>query len=428
MNKNKAFSKYISIPYRYILVFGTFLLALLLYVDRILISVAKPGITQDLLLTDKQFGWAMSIFSLGYALFQIPGGYLADKFGPRKVLTAIVAFWSVFTGLTAYAWNFTSLMIFRFLFGAGEAGAYPGINKIVFSWIPVKERGTVNGINFSAGRLGAAFALPVIAILIKSTGWQNSFLVLTFIGLFWAILWFVLFRNQPSAYKSISQVELNYILANRQNEDDTEVKGDVGSFLLKSKSVWLLMIQYFSSNFTFFFCLTWLLPYMKTKYELDLVFASTLASIPLIFGAVGNLCAGFLVDRLYVKGYNFKSRSITAIIGFVLSAVGLLFSMKANSPVEASIFLSLAIFGADMTLSPSWASCSDIGGKFSGTVSSTMNMFGNIGAFLTSLAFPYLLDWTGSYEPFFYLGTFLNIVAIVAWLMLGFIKQNKILS
>lgn len=156
MISEKVVSNRFVFHYRYILVVGTFLLALLLYVDRILISVAKPGITEDLLLTDKQFGWVMSVFSLGYALFQIPGGYLADKFGARKVLAGIVAFWSLFTGLTAYAWNFTSLMIFRFLFGAGEAGAYPGINKIVFNWIPVQERGMVNGINFSAGRLGAA--------------------------------------------------------------------------------------------------------------------------------------------------------------------------------------------------------------------------------------------------------------------------------
>jgi ACS family glucarate transporter-like MFS transporter len=428
MISEKVVSNRFVFHYRYILVVGTFLLALLLYVDRILISVAKPGITEDLLLTDKQFGWVMSVFSLGYALFQIPGGYLADKFGARKVLAGIVAFWSLFTGLTAYAWNFTSLMIFRFLFGAGEAGAYPGINKIVFNWIPVQERGMVNGINFSAGRLGAAFALPLIAILIQMIGWQHSFVVLTVIGFSWATLWYFLFRDQPTEYASISREELDYILVNRQNENETDVKGSVGAFLIKSKSVWLLMIQYFASNFTFFFCLTWLLPYMKTKFDLDLVYASTLSSIPLIFGALGNLSAGFLVDKMYEKGFKFKSRTITAIIGFLSSGVGLIFSMQANTPIEATVFLSLAIFGADMTLSPSWASCSDIGGKFSGTVSSTMNMFGNLGAFLTALAFPYLLDWTGSYEPFFYIGAMLNMVAIMAWILLGSIKQTKIFN
>ena len=426
MNSEKSASSGVRFPYRYILVIGTFLLALLLYVDRILISVAKPGITEDLFLTDKQFGWVMSIFSLGYALFQIPGGYLTDRFGARIVLAGIVSFWSFFTGMTTYAWNFTSLIVFRFLFGAGEAGAYPAINKIVFNWIPVKERGMVNGINFSAGRLGAAFALPLIAMLINSIGWQKCFLVLTSIGFVWAILWYILFRNQPAEYKTISQKELEYILANRQKENDSEVKGSVVSFIVKSKSVWLLMIQYFASNFTFFFCLTWLLPYLKTKFNLDLVYASTLSSVPLIFGAFGNLCAGFIVDKLYIKGFMFKSRSITAMIGFLLSAIGLLCTMMAHTPIEATAFLSLAIFGADMTLSPSWASCSDIGGAFSGTVSSSMNMFGNLGSFFTALAFPYLLGWTGSHEPFFYIGATLNMIGIFAWLKLGFNKQNKL--
>ena len=154
---------------------------MLLYIDRILISVAKPEISRDLGLTDKEMGWVLSIFSLGYALFQVPSGALADKIGSRKTLTFIVSLWSVFTAFTGFAWNFISLLLIRFLFGAGEAGAYPSINRTVFAWIPLQERGIVNGINFSAGRLGAAFALPSVAWLIKAIGWQNSFF-------FW-VLW-----------------------------------------------------------------------------------------------------------------------------------------------------------------------------------------------------------------------------------------------
>jgi MFS transporter, ACS family, glucarate transporter len=150
-------------PQRYLLVVGTFLLAVLLYVDRVCISTAEAAISQDLRLTPEQFGWILSSFALGYALFQTPSGLLADRFGPRRVLAGVVVIWSVFTGLTGAVRHFSSLLVIRFLFGAGEAGGYPGVARAVYSWIPMRERGVVTGINFSGGRLGAAFAMPAVA-------------------------------------------------------------------------------------------------------------------------------------------------------------------------------------------------------------------------------------------------------------------------
>src|SRR5262245_61357786 len=154
-------------PTRYWFVVGTFLLSVLLWVDRICISVAKGPVTHDLNLTDAQFGWVMSAFALGYALCQAPGGMLADRFGARRVLVAVVTVWSLFTGLTAGAWNLGSMLVVRLLFGAGEAGAFPGVARAVYSWIPMRERGLVQGINFSGARLGAAFALPGVAASIE---------------------------------------------------------------------------------------------------------------------------------------------------------------------------------------------------------------------------------------------------------------------
>jgi len=143
---------------RYRMVFGTFILAMIVLFDRILISVAKEPLADELSFTDKQMGWVLSIFALGYALFQAPSGYLADKFGARKVLAAVVGIWSFFTALTGAGFNYVSLLIIRFLFGAGEAGAFPGIAQANYSWIPLKERGLVNGINFSGGRIGSCMA------------------------------------------------------------------------------------------------------------------------------------------------------------------------------------------------------------------------------------------------------------------------------
>jgi MFS transporter, ACS family, glucarate transporter len=148
---------------RHILVAGTFLLSLLLYIDRTCISTAKDAVSRDLGLSNEQWSWVLASFAFGYALFQTPGGALADRLGGRVVLTAVVTLWSLFTGLTAAAWNLGSMLVVRFLFGAGEAGAFPGMARVVYSWIPVKERGLVKGINFSGSRIGAALAMPGIA-------------------------------------------------------------------------------------------------------------------------------------------------------------------------------------------------------------------------------------------------------------------------
>ena len=160
MNKT-IINKQPILPLRFILVFSTFLLALLLYIDRVCISVAKGPISTDLSLTEQQMGWGFSAFALGYAFFQVPSGMFADKYGARKILTIIVSIWSLFTALTGMAFNYISILIVRLLFGAGEAGAFPSIAKATFNWIPIQERGIITGINFSGSRLGAAFALPV---------------------------------------------------------------------------------------------------------------------------------------------------------------------------------------------------------------------------------------------------------------------------
>ncbi len=407
------------------MVMGTFLLALLVLIDRACISVAKDSITLDLGLTEKQFGWVLSVFALGYAFFQTPSGILADKYGPRRILTAVVAFWSVFTALTGAVFSYISLLVVRFLFGVGEAGAFPGMARSIYTWIPLKERGIVNGINFSGGRLGVAFSLAPIAWLVNQVGWRMSFLILGGIGILFAVAWFLLFRDDPLTHPRISAKEKEFIKNNRQNVNASGYaeaeRLSIGK-LFSSKNMWLAMGQYFSSNFTFFFCLTWLYPFLKEKFALEAVEAGLYSSLPLIAGAVGNWISGLLVDYIYKNGSWKNSRLIPAIVGFGLASVGLVASLYMTSAAGAVLFLALAVFGADMTLSPSWSLCVDIGRRNSGAVSGTMNMAGNIGSFVTALAFPYLNAWFGSTTPFFFLGATLNIFAIFLWLK---IKPEK---
>ncbi|MEM9258850.1 MAG: MFS transporter [Bacteroidota bacterium] len=400
---------------RYFVAAGMFLLALLLYVDRVCISVAKESIAGDLALSDKEMGWVLSIFALGYALFQVPSGILADKFGPRRVLTSIVTIWSALTALTGAVWNFTSLLFVRFAFGAGEAGAFPGMARATYSWIPLRERGMVTGLNFSGSRLGAAFALPFVAWLITDFGWRNAFLVLGAIGVLWAIAWWLAFRDRPEDHPSLGEKEKEEILATRQQEAPEDAEPIDRARMAASTNMWSVVLQYFCSNFTFFFALTWLFPYLKETYQLGALEAGWYTSAPFIAGAIGNWVSGGMIDALYRKGNWDLSRQLPAMIGFSLAAIGLIASLFASSALVAVICLSVAIFGADMTLPPSWSLCVDIGRRSAGAVSGTMNMAGNLGAFLTALAFPYLTDWTGSEQVFFYVAAALNILAVGLW-------------
>ncbi|NND06886.1 MAG: MFS transporter [Saprospiraceae bacterium] len=401
---------------RHWVMFGMFLLTLLLYIDRICISVAKDPIAADLGLSDKMMGWVLSAFALGYALLQVPSGMMADRYGPRSVLAGIVTFWSMLTAMTGAAWNFLSLLVVRFLFGAGEAGAFPSLSRAIFSWMPLRERGVVIGLNFSGSRLGAAFALPLVAWMIDGIGWRTSFFILGVVGIIWALIWWFAFRDSPEEHKGVSSDELDYILAHRQQLDTSEKGALNWSVLSRSRNMWSAIGQYFCSNFTFFFALTWLFPYLKQKYDLASVEAGWYAVAPFIAGAIGNWVAGGMVDGVFQKGKWNLSRKMPAMIGFFLAAVGLLLSLQMDTAFGAVAMLSLAIFGADMTLPPSWALCVDIGKKNSGAVSGTMNMAGNVGSFLTALAFPYLTAWTGSDDFFFYTAAALNVLALFLWM------------
>ena len=413
------------IPRRYLLVLGTFIISLFMYIDRACISAAKDSISRDLNFTDTQMGWVLSIFSLGYALFQVPGGIYGDKYGPRKVLSAIISLWSLFTALTGATWSFISMMVTRFFFGAGEAGAFPNISRATFTWIPLKERGIVQGINFSGSRLGAAFAMPFIAWLIAEVGWRNSFFILGVSGILLAVLWYFLFRDKPEEHFAVSEHEKDYILRTRQQTNTSKAEPISSKRLFGSRNVWLAMIQYFGSNFTFFFTLTWLFPHLKQKFALDLIEAGFYASAPLVAGFLGNWFSGILVDFIYRKNNWKQSRRLPAIIGFILVIAGLMGSIYMDSINGAVVFLSIAIFGADMTLSPSWSFCIDIGKEHSGAVSGTMNMAGNIGSFITALAFPYLLSWTGSEIPFFYIAAALALLSIFVWMQMDPEKEIK---
>ncbi|MBI3278792.1 MAG: MFS transporter [Acidobacteria bacterium] len=370
------------------------------YIDRACISTAKDPIAADLSLSDAQMGVVFSAFALGYAAAQVPGGWIADRFGPRRALAGVVILWSVFTALTGFARSFAGLVAIRFLFGVGEAGAFPGCARAFYNWLPVAERGRANGIIFSGARIGAAFSFPLLAWMLGSWGWRSSFLVLGAIGVAWAIWWWLWFRDHPP--KPVEQPA-----AERSDLSFRDV--------FRSRGMLLNMVQYFAGNFTFFICLSWMLPYLKQHYSLSTAEAARYSMAPLLFGATAQWSAGYVVDRLYRAEWRAWSRRLPAMAGFALAAAGLIALTRADSVATAVAFFTLATFGAEMTISPSWAYCVDVGGKNSGAISGSMNMIGNFGSFVSANAFPLLYGATGTASTYFVAAAVLNVISIGCW-------------
>ena len=390
---------------KYFVVLVLFVLSMITYVDRVCISAAKDPISSEMHLSDTAMGVVFSAFALGYLLAQIPSGWLADRFGPRLVLAAVVTLWSAMTALTGAAWNLASLVTIRFLFGVSEAGAYPGGARAICNWLPLGERGRANGVLFSGSRFGGAVSFPLLAWMLTRWQWRTSFWILGGIGLLWALFWLLWFRDSPprdeGEWKSGNAVR--------------PVSGIGLSDMLRSGPIGLAMLQYFASNFTFFIGLSWMLPYLKRQFHLADGEAVRYAMAPLIAGTLSLWIAGALVDVLYRSRWRAWSRRVPPILGFGLSTVGLLALTQATTPMAAAVCFTLAVFGSDMTVGPSWVFCADIAGSNAGGVSGAMNMAGNLGSFVSANAFPVLTAATGNAAAYFFCAAALNVAGILCW-------------
>jgi MFS transporter, ACS family, glucarate transporter len=407
---------------RFILIGILFFHSVNTYMDRACIASAVDYIKRDLSISGETMGLVLGIFAIGYALFQVPAGWIADRLGPRKALTIVVSVWSVFTALTGAARNALQMLVLRFLFGVGEAGAFPGAAQAFFRWLPVEDRGLAHGINFSGSRLGAAFSLFLMPWLILQIGWRWTFAINGLIGVIWATAWLIWFRDNPKDNPKVNAEELDYIERGRVSDFTATIKSSFAE-VFTSLNMSLAMVQYFASNVTFFISLTWLPSYLKNQWPDDPK-AVYFSAAPLIFAAFANWIAGTMVTQLFKRGFHVGSRRITAIVGFCLGVLGLALATQTDNLYLFVLWFSLATFGVDMTLSPSWAFCNDIGGANSGAVSGSMNMVGNIGAALSAIAFPLLQnEETGSANTFFVLAASLNVIAIGAWC---FMNPNRV--
>jgi len=400
---------------RYGVILFAVTLAILSYIDRVCISQAGPEIARELKFDDVQMVKIFGAFALSYALFEIPGGWMGDWMGPRKVLLRIVLWWSAFTALTGAMRSFVTLWVTRFLFGAGEAGCFPNLTKAFTTWLPPVEHVRAQGIMWTFARWGGAFTPLLVVWVFSFMSWRHAFELFGVIGIFWAIWFYGWFRDNPRDHRSVNAAELELLQDTQQNSAG---HGNVPwAKMLASRTVWLLWLQYFCFSYGWYFYITWLPTYLKEARGLELEKGALLAGLPLFFGGIGSmLCGTFSVRLARWIGDVPKTRRWLAYIGYGGAAGMLLVSMQVHNPVWAMLSMGLASFSLDLSLPGSWNTCMDVGGRFAGTVSGSMNMAGNIAGGVAPVAVGYILDYSDRNWPLtFWISAAIYIVGGLCW-------------
>ena len=393
------------------------LIAIIMYLDRVCIAQAAPLITLDLGLTKVQMGWAFAAFNWAYALFEVPGGWLGDRIGPRRVLARVVLWWSFFTAATGWVWNAPSLIVTRLLFGAGEAGCFPNLTRIFTTWLPQAARERVQGLLWFCARWSGAFTPLLVAYVLEYMTWRHAFMLFAVPGVIWTIAFYRFYRDDPRSHPGINAAELTLLPPAAETEVGTPVPWDR---LLRNPSIWLLCLQYAFLSYGWYFYVTWLPTYLREARGTSVKFGALLASLPLLLGGIGCLVGARLIPRVAkALGSVRQARRIVAVIGFVGASASIFAFVQVADPVRAMFLLGLAGFFNDFVMPACWAGCMDIGGRHSGTVSGTMNMVGNIGGALSPLAIGYILTWTANnWALTFYVSSAIYLIGGLCWLFI----------
>ncbi|MCC7008997.1 MAG: MFS transporter [Acidobacteria bacterium] len=403
---------------RHVTVAFCVVLALITYIDRVAISQAAPFISQDLGLSRVELGWALAIFGYAYAAFEIPGGWLADRIGPRKVLMRIVLWWSTFTAATGWAAGATSLILVRGLFGAGEAGAFPSITRTLTGWLPKGERERAQAFVWLATRLSAALTPTLVLWLIVTVSWRRAFEIFGVLGVVWAVVFYRWFRDDPSEHPSVNRAEL--ALLPSASERRVAHRGVPWRQLFSHRAVWLLSIQYMCVAYGWWFYVNWLPTYLREARGTSFQLGAVLAGLPLLFGGIGCLVSAAVLPRLARRvGSVMLARRIVAIVGFVGASASIFTFTAIAEPVRAMFVLGLAGFFNDLIMPPAWAGTMDVGGRYAGTVSGAMNTMGSIAGAFSVTFVGYLLTWTGdNWTATFLVSASIYLAGAICWLFL----------
>ncbi len=427
---------------RYWVIVFAVTLAVIQYVDRVCISQAMPTIAKEMGLSDTQKGAIFSAFTLAYALFEIPSGWLGDKIGARSVLLRVVLWWSFFTAATGWAWNYASLLVTRFLFGAGEAGCFPNLTKALSTWLPVQDRTRAQALMWMGARWGGASAPLLVVMVMAFVSWRTAFLIFAMLGLVWTVIFYWWFRDNPRDHAGVNAAELDLL---KENEQNIRGHGDVPwRKILTRPTMWLLWAQYFCLSYGWYFYVTWLPDYLRSERGMEMksnvvmkwlgdhlegsfspeltvkMLAAALAGIPLLFGGFGSLFAGLVASRLIARGSRvLLVRRSFGFIGLAGASALLMTSFYIRDPLLAMLSMGLASFFNDLTMPGSWSTCMDIGGKYAGTVSGSMNMMGNFGGMAGPLVVGLVLTMTHrDWQLAFMISAIIYFLGAICWLFI----------
>jgi MFS family permease len=374
-------------------------LAALLYLDRVCISQSQSAISAELGLTKNAMGTIMSAFSLAYLIFEVPGGWLGDRIGPRAVITRIVVWWSAFTMATGLATGFWSMATVRFMFGVGEAGCFPNLTKAFSNWFRGEDRTRAQSLMWLAARWGGALAPLLVVAALDVMSWRQSFYVFGAMGFVWAWFFFRWFRDRPADHPAVNAAELALMPRPEEANAPDDVKVPWGKFL-GSGSVWLLSLQYLCLSYGFWFYVTWLPTYIKEVFHMkdaDRYFAALLAGLPLFLAGISVYLTGKVTPWLVARvGSTAKVRRALGVIGHGVACAMLLVSILFKDPLWAMLAMGVSCFGNDMAMPGSWTAVMDLGGRFAGTLGGFMNMIGMIGGLLAPYTIPRILEAAGN--------------------------------
>lgn len=409
---------------RWALIFWMFVMSAIAYLDRVNISIAGKSLARDFHIDDVHLGWVFSAFVLGYALFQAPGGRLADRFGPRWIVTLGVLWWGVFTSLTAAVPVMASamwvLIAVRFALGMGEAVVYPASNRLVAKWIPSGERGIANGLIFAGVGVGAGITPPLIRYVLENYGWRWSFWVSAILGTIAGAVWYLIARDVPEEHTWVDPQERAYIeagLPQPAEEHDTH-QTLPWPVILRSKELVVITASYFAYGYAAYIFFTWFFIYLSSVRGLDLKTSSYYAMLPFIAMAVCSPAGGWISDRLTRRYGKRVGRCGIGVVGIGLSALFIALATQVASAKLASLVLAGGAGALYLAQSSFWSVTADLAGSSAGSVSGVMNMGGQIGGVVTASLTPWIAQhygWTTS----FLVAAGLCAFGSVAWLFVN---------
>ncbi len=384
------------------------------YIDRVNISVAAPLIREEMGLTSSQLGLVFSAFAYPYAAMQILGGWMADKFGPKKVLIVLSLIWGVATVLTGFAGSVLMLVVLRFVLGIGEGGAFPTATRAFTYWMPVAERGFAQGITHSFARLGGAITPPIVLVIVAAAGWREAFIVLGAVSLGWTLLYAFFFKDSPDKHSRVTAQELQEIGYRRGDSQQAAKAATPWRRLFRR--MWLVTFVDFCYGWSLWVYLTWLPSYLKEARGFDLKQLALFTALPLMAGVVGDTLGGVLSDRIYRRTGNLRlARGAILFVGLAGSLMFIAPMTFTADAVNAVILLSLSFFFLELTNAVLWSLPLDIAGKYAGTAGGMMNTGFGVAGMVSPVVFGYLIERTGSYDlPFMISGALLGVGALAS--------------